>query len=140
MLFLYAKTAFLSTPSVGRATKRYADAETCSDDFYPRPPWGGRRAEDYGAKPRIDFYPRPPWGGRRRPPGRRADSYRISIHALRGEGDILDEAIKKAIVISIHALRGEGDFTMLQTDKTYTVFLSTPSVGRATKTHTTQKE
>ena len=35
---------------------------------------------------------------------------RISIHALRGEGDIVaDSAEPKSITISIHALRGEGD-------------------------------
>ena len=35
--------------------------------------------------------------------------YRISIHALRGEGD--DSSIDKGVdrIISIHALRGEGD-------------------------------
>ena len=33
----------------------------------------------------------------------------ISIHALRGEGDIVDNIVDNNIVISIHALRGEGD-------------------------------
>ena len=34
----------------------------------------------------------------------------ISIHTLRGEGDIIiDERCTKTIEISIHALRGEGD-------------------------------
>ena len=35
-----------------------------------------------------DFYPRPPGGGRRRGLPRRADRRRISIHALRVEGDV----------------------------------------------------
>ena len=43
-------------------------AETVVDgpeDFYPRPPRGGRRKEDYGTAPKVG----------------------ISIHALREEGD-----------------------------------------------------
>ena len=34
----------------------------------------------------------------------------ISIHALRGEGDFKDSADKLKDAISIHALRGEGDW------------------------------
>ena len=78
----------------------------------------------------------------------------ISIHALRGEGDIGREQKPIIINISIHALRGEGDdivevqniqikyfnprppwggrlihvYTPFQKNK----FQSTPSVGRAT--------
>ena len=33
----------------------------------------------------------------------------ISIHALRGEGDVDLECIRLPFIISIHALRGEGD-------------------------------
>ena len=33
----------------------------------------------------------------------------ISIHALRGEGDLPDKEKELPIDISIHALRGEGD-------------------------------
>ena len=58
---------------------------------------------------------------------------RISIHALREEGDARrDLGIYRGCKISIHALREEGD-----TDKdgdlmTVTEFLSTPSARRAT--------
>ena len=38
------------------------------------------------------------------------NSYLISIHALRGEGDDQARATFDDIYISIHALRGEGDF------------------------------
>lgn len=39
----------------------------------------------------------------------------ISIHTLRGEGDIIiDERCTKTIEISIHALRGEGDCKNIQ--------------------------
>ena len=77
---------FQSTPSVGRATIRPHHLSFCL--FY--------------------FNPRPPWGGRRRKRGRSPRPLRISIHALRGEGDrahfILEYQRRH---ISIHALRGE---------------------------------
>ena len=34
---------------------------------------------------------------------------RISIHALRGEGDKSRRDLRRLMLISIHALRGEGD-------------------------------
>ena len=78
--------------------------------FYPRPPGGGRPdLEDIERKDHLYFYPRPPGGGRQllpqkwkkngaflsTPSGWRAtfdfpifdETYRISIHALRVEGD-----------------------------------------------------
>ena len=57
----------------------------------------------------FHFYPRPPRGGRQctsRPP---KSSYRISIHALREEGDLTATEAAPSIPISIHALREEGD-------------------------------
>ncbi len=57
---------------------------------------------------------------------------KISIHALRGEGD--EQAPKVLFanaVISIHALRGEGDEGKTRIFATKK-FQSTPSVGRAT--------
>ena len=78
----------------------------------------------------------------------------ISIHALRGEGDVHRAAYGHVVAISIHALRGEGDSRSWQTPMphrnfyprppwegdqqmpcrsvAFSVFLSTPSVGRAT--------
>ena len=56
---------FLSTPSARRAT---TPAQTLS-------------------RVRSDFYPRPPRGGRQLPPPRTRGKGRISIHALREEGD-----------------------------------------------------
>ena len=104
-----------------------------SQDFNPRPPWGGRRDlsqrnkvaflisihalrgegdddKTTAAKLRDDFNPRPPWGGR--PPAARCagTATKISIHALRGEGDKkIAVYLGKRDFISIHALRGEGD-------------------------------
>ena len=60
-----AATSFLSTPSARKATPRSQPLRTCSENFYPRPPRGRR--------PRGVSPPHP----RRR----------ISIHALREEGD-----------------------------------------------------
>ena len=57
---------------------------------------------------------------------------RISIHALRGEGDLTRKTKQKYWRISIHALRGEGDADTRDADTAAFQFLSTPSVGRAT--------
>ena len=145
---------FQSTPSVGRATMKSSlmlsfprisihalrgegDARTGSVDwdyldFNPRPPWGGRPFCLLRPLRCTDFNPRPPWGGRH---GRYFFVFRdrsISIHALRGEGDILVFGLPcyqlyfnprppwggrpqqlcephRMTHISIHALRGEGD-------------------------------
>ena len=57
----------------------------------------------------------------------------ISIHALRGEGDKNHSDTRtKTNAISIHALRGEGDGRGVGTVDRYGQFQSTPSVGRAT--------
>ena len=58
---------------------------------------------------------------------------KISIHALREEGDIYGELLRIAQqAISIHALRKEGDRTGCQGCQAPTAFLSTPSARRAT--------
>ena len=57
--------AFLSTPSARRATMQTSGHAAGTDNFYPRPPRGGRH---------IDT-------------SRLPQTYTISIHALREEGD-----------------------------------------------------
>ncbi len=127
--------------------------------FYPRPPRGGRRrtiTSGMGASkflstpsarratvfpgarsvPWLHFYPRPPRGGRH--PLRQTEPLllRISIHALREEGD--DGPVGTAVVsdtISIHALREEGDLPEKATVLRSLKFLSTPSARRATAVH-----
>ena len=60
-----------------------------------------------------NFYPRPPRGGRPDQQRRPKSGQPISIHALREEGDVeLWEAVSEAQKISIHALREEGDCCM----------------------------
>ena len=104
--------AFLSTPSVGRATPSGRATKPTSSYFYPRPPWGGRPGRD---KPAVHYQKRflsTPSVGRAtdrklicrsttpflstpsvgRATGRRdlsGISGTISIHALRGEGDAI---------------------------------------------------
>ena len=103
-------TSFQSTPSVGRATWKPPVERAFIRYFNPRPPWGGRRwdAENHTLT-----------GG-------------ISIHALRGEGDIQTAINLSSNRISIHALRGEGDYPRSSTPNSRPPFQSTPSVGRAT--------
>ena len=56
----------------------------------------------------------------------------ISIHALRAEGDGCEKWEQKERKISIHALRAEGDAIFCPRRQSFVVFLSTPSVRRAT--------
>ena len=81
------RSKFLSTPSAGRATRYPYGWEKVSKDFYPRPPQGGRRRPWRESAQDADFYPRPPQGGRPNGFYSLNGRYRISIHALRKEGD-----------------------------------------------------
>ena len=124
-------------------------------DFYPRPPRGGRHHPDGTAR-----------GGKlflSTPSARRATwsssgclpTHPISIHALREEGDklalgaadvaekflstpsarratLLHLHGKQLLHISIHALREEGDICFRLPVQSVTRFLSTPSARRAT--------
>ena len=57
---------------------------------------------------------------------------KISIHALREEGDLPFRAYAKIWNISIHALREEGDLLWEHFENLMGQFLSTPSARRAT--------
>ena len=97
-------------------------------NFYPR-------LEKPGVEG-VDFYPRPPRGGRRVTLRPTSKLHRISIHALREEGDCSRrdyskrctdfyprpprggrpeqvERAERAQTISIHALREEGDLYLV---------------------------
>ena len=79
---------FLSTPSARRATASGSCARASRSNFYPRPPRGGRRLVHLeGVVGPEDFYPRPPRGGRPLYAACARRAKRISIHALREEGD-----------------------------------------------------
>ena len=79
---------FLSTPSARRATPPGQVQQIRHVDFYPRPPRGGRRAQGSGRAAERNFYPRPPRGGRPSSGALPGPALKISIHALREEGDI----------------------------------------------------
>ena len=139
----------------------------CGFYFYPRPPRGGRLEPEFTlhcsalflstpsarrATPPVEpkqlihfyFYPRPPRGGRRVYHRDHEDRHRISIHALREEGDscpassscrptlfLSTPSARRATqdlgggvhseVISIHALREEGDATTCRTAAARTI-------------------
>ena len=82
---------------------------TIGDNFYPRPPRGGRRRAGADRHRHLYFYPRPPRGGRHGAVAHVQDVLDISIHALREEGDVHTCAEFVDTTISIHALREEGD-------------------------------
>ena len=105
-----SNSAFLSTPSARRATSRQPLLGAPLPHFYPRPPRGGRPAAS-----RCSGHPS-----------------RISIHALREEGDCREVLPPRQGRISIHALREEGDMLTLETPRVASTFLSTPSARRAT--------
>ena len=80
-------------------------------DFNPRPPWGGRRAvvQDFHI-PASYFNPRPPWGGRPETQGKR-----------------------RAIIGDFNPRPPWGGRRVwYKSFCNYSVFQSTPSVGRAT--------
>ena len=104
-----------------------------------------------------NFYPRPPRGGRRADQDHQSGRRSISIHALREEGDRVVAGACLGLDISIHALREEGDFSFAdgahllhgisihalreegdsstkEVSSMAAKFLSTPSARRATGT------
>ena len=124
---------FLSTPSARRATAVQHRQAAAPHYFYPRPPRGGRpdiRTEldsagkflstpsarratgAHGARSggSTYFYPRPPRGGRQSNYSSTRQGLIISIHALREEGDVINDGYEDRLDI----------------------FLSTPSARRAT--------
>ena len=56
----------------------------------------------------------------------------VSIHAFRGEGDLLALRRFLQVAVSIHAFRGEGDRAAVNANSFDVVFQSTPSGGKAT--------
>ena len=102
---------FLSTPSARRATASPPTTSPGSAHFYPRPPRGGRRGKKMVgvASNKISIHALREEGDRccGAEPVR---CNQISIHALREEGDRLSAGHKELYTaISIHALREEGD-------------------------------
>ena len=90
--------------------QRVINVTADQNNFYPRPPRGGRHAQALKAcRTSTYFYPRPPRGGRPKFATKSIRIPKISIHALREEGDATRPAMPLHLQISIHALREEGD-------------------------------
>ena len=102
------------------------------NDFYPRPPGGGRPEQSDAGGGRITFLSTP--SGWRATVGlvKRSHDVKISIHALRVEGDEFLFGHGRVVLISIHALRVEGDESSIPSCGRMSKFLSTPSGWRAT--------
>ena len=101
-------------------------------NFYPRPPWGGRLQQVRNLFAGNKFLSTPSVGRATNLACHQYRQAKISIHALRGEGDVSLFSMGLSDAISIHALRGEGDPAFLLAAARRRTFLSTPSVGRAT--------
>ena len=79
---------FYPRPPGGGRLQKVIGMDTLSN-FYPRPPGGGRLLDvPLSQNYPLDFYPRPPGGGRRPYELQIRVSFLISIHALRVEGDL----------------------------------------------------
>ena len=79
-----------------------------------------------------NFYPRPPRGGRRSQLCRPAPADRISIHALREEGDLLRAACTRPPWIFLSTPSARRATRAVVRDHECRGFLSTPSARRAT--------
>ena len=89
---------FYPRPPGGGRLEQDRNISNVATDFYPRPPGGGRPAVEITPRWRaLYFYPRPPGGGRRYYQTDGAKKGRISIHALRVEGD--DFCVKVLLLI-----------------------------------------
>ena len=153
--FVWRTSSFKSTPSVGRATRAFIWWHTVIFDFNPRPPWGGRPryltssnlTVEFQSTPSVGratgetaaliyiyyhFNPRPPWGGRRGDCAHIKSLSIISIHALRGEGDVVP-SVHFCAAVHFNPRPPWGGRRWLHTNELRSwIFQSTPSVGRAT--------
>ena len=102
------------------------------ENFYPRPPRGGRRNTAY-QRGMADIFLSTPSARRATFVSKiPAACMSISIHALREEGDRGNRGEERLRRISIHALREEGDKLTSGALVDVRKFLSTPSARRAT--------
>ena len=145
---------FLSTPSARRATSEVLLPRLLLENFYPRPPRGGRHLRVLTPSNFKDFYPRPPRGGRplridlqdttgqflSTPSARRATrNHHTSrypppyFYPRPPRGGRLCRLVHpfQGVFISIHALREEGDAGMVfDTDVESNFYPRPPRGGR----------
>ena len=125
---------FLSTPSARRATAHRVPPFQTAGNFYPRPPRGGRLHVILLRKHRKGFLSTP--SARRATAAAKGMSYgkfKISIHALREEGDATGATAATTVWhFYPRPPRGGRRVTELPSFRPM-IFLSTPSVRRATR-------
>ena len=132
---LYCNSPYISIHALrGEGDRTNAGNSRGAHHFNPRPPWGGRRACGMPSASHFSLFQSTPSVGRATNRNDYIQTWiKISIHALRGEGDPAARCAGTATKISIHALRGEGDDKWdIQRLMGHSSFQSTPSVGRAT--------
>ena len=116
---------------------QWASTLSKTGDFYPRPPRGGRHRKAHVPLGTQYFYPRPPRGGRRRRRRKKTTQRHFYPRPPRGGRRVLRRGDPDPQPISIHALREEGDGVVSPKATVDITFLSTPSARRATaKTET----
>ena len=124
---------FHSTPSVGRAT--IVAVNDISKNIFQSTPSVGRatRIKLFEFFHILHFNPRPPWGGRHYNPIQNDLYITISIHALRGEGDV-NSGYQSAAANTFQSTPSVGRATVNSgyQSAAANTFQSTPSVGRAT--------
>ena len=125
-------TIFLSTPSARRATLcRWAADHRWRISIHALREEGDATARDTTCR-RMNFYPRPPRGGRQSSPyiWMMVLTF-LSTPSVRRATITLSEFLLRQR-ISIHALREEGDLELERGLLRFKLFLSTPSARRAT--------
>ena len=122
--------SFLSTPSARRATRKAVGVVPRDWYFYPRPPRGGRPKTVRPGGNTNEFLSTPSARRATRQCRPARSGKRISIHALREEGDPLQNGgpINRGD-ISIHALREEGDVSLPTISAWLTNFYPRPPRG-----------
>ncbi len=123
---------FQSTPSVGRATIGSSQSVIAATNFNPRPPWGGRQSS-LGCSQAVYVFQSTPSVGRATFLKMVKDEFDgISIHALRGEGDMLMCLLQRRHNNFNPRPPWGGRPYVSSQPQGLLPFQSTPSVGRAT--------
>ena len=124
---------FLSTPSARRATNGDVTIKIAGGDFYPRPPRGGRPAQHQHEGHRGRFLSTP--SARRATVSSDFRTSHVVPFLSTPSARRATRAFRKTFYlhrISIHALREEGDYIAYPPFISILKFLSTPSARRAT--------
>ena len=124
---------FLSTLSLRRATRLPTALRTPHHNFYPRSPCGERRRTKTILAEIRDFYPRSPCGERPVPGGGHVSETDFYPRSPCGERPVTVNIPIPLIIISIHALLAESDLWWGVRKAVGSLFLSTLSLRRATR-------